>query len=185
MKAFLVAAIVMLGAGFAQAYEGSTFDPNATAGGSAISTPAPDNHEYHICTTKSRDKLYQSKASDLHDAKNAVVKACLDDGGKTSECHHNIACTVGTENPPGTPSGSYYDWGRGMNGYGYCYQFAANGKVMNNGRPQPYAGCERVHRSFYDWGQYQGNPSWYCFQWTPYGDVLNEGRAMPLRLCQH
>ena len=36
-------------------------------------------------------------------------------------------------NPPTT--GAYYDWGRGRDGGGYCYQFTTVGDVLNGGMP--------------------------------------------------
>lgn len=76
----------------------------------------------------------------------------------------------------------FYDWGRGQNGWGYCYQFDHYGYVMNNGRPVHPMNCERVHPSYFAWGNGM-NGYTYCYQWTPYGIVTNEGRPVHPRYC--
>ena len=38
--------------------------------------------------------------------------------------------------------GSYYDWGKANNGFGYCYKWASNGKVLNQGKPVANFYCE-------------------------------------------
>jgi hypothetical protein len=78
---------------------------------------------------------------------------------------------------------SYFDWARGQNGWGYCYEFDNYGYVLNNGRPMHPMNCERVHPSFFDWAR-----GWdgyiYCFQFTPYRDVMNDGRSVPPGYCR-
>ncbi len=78
----------------------------------------------------------------------------------------------------------FYDWGRGQNGWGYCYQFDKYGYVMNNGRPVNNRMCERYNPSYYAWA-YATNGYTYCFQFTPYNVVMNEGRSVHPRFCRY
>ena len=77
-----------------------------------------------------------------------------------------------------------YDWGRGQNGFGYCYAFDRYGNVLYWGQPQPNINCERVRRSHFNWGR-----SWdgriYCYQWTPYLAVMNDGRPVHPGYCRY
>lgn len=78
---------------------------------------------------------------------------------------------------------SYFDWGRGQNGWGYCYEWTHHGYVLNGGRPVPNSYCERRRPSQYDWSR--GMNGWgYCYQWTPYGVVMNEGQPVPNSYCE-
>jgi hypothetical protein len=82
---------------------------------------------------------------------------------------------------PGAP-GLFYNWGRGIDGTGYCYQFFANGVVANYGHPVPYAWCEAVQPSYFTWVRgYDGFN--YCYQLTPQGLVLNQGRFVAPIYC--
>lgn len=78
---------------------------------------------------------------------------------------------------------AYYDWGRGTNGYGYCYQFTPSGHVMNGGHPQPNVYCERARPSHFNWGR-SWNGFVYCYQWTPYLAIMNDGRPVPPGYCR-
>lgn len=84
---------------------------------------------------------------------------------------------------PVPPGGSYYDWGRGQNGWGYCYQWSYDGYILNGGQPVPNYLCESTHPSAYNWGR--GMDGWgYCYQWTPYGVPMNEGRPVANYSCE-
>jgi len=76
----------------------------------------------------------------------------------------------------------FYDWGRGQNGWGYCYQFDSHGYVMNLGRPVNNRMCERYNPSYYSWA-HATNGYVYCFQFTPYSVVMNEVRSVHPRFC--
>lgn len=81
-------------------------------------------------------------------------------------------------------TGSYYDWGRGQNGWGYCYEWTYDGAVLNGGRPVANYLCESYRPSNYNWGR--GMDGWgYCYQWTPYGVVLNDGRPVSNYSCEN
>lgn len=86
--------------------------------------------------------------------------------------------------PPYNPGqGSYYDWGTGKNGYGYCYQWSNSGQVLNGGSPQPNYLCEQRRQSYYMWNRaYNGYG--YCYQYTPYGVPMNAGASQPNYLCE-
>jgi hypothetical protein len=87
--------------------------------------------------------------------------------------------------PPQQPApGSYYDWGRGADGTGYCYQFSSeNNQVMNGGNPVAERNCEKVSASHFDWGQSQYGYG-YCFQFTPQHLVMWQGRPVPTKACE-
>lgn len=76
-----------------------------------------------------------------------------------------------------------YDWGSNRQGFGYCYEFARNGKVLNGGRPVAADNCEAINPSFFDWAR-----SVYgygeCYQFTPYGHVMNTGMAQEQDNCE-
>ena len=97
--------------------------------------------------------------------------------GSTSE-----KAIASTPTPP--PGGqTYFDWGRGMDGYGYCYQFTWDGYVLNNGAAQPIGFCEQVRPSHFDWGR--GNNGFgYCYQFTPQKLVMNRGAAQYNGNCE-
>lgn len=78
---------------------------------------------------------------------------------------------------------TYFDWARGNNGWGYCYEFDHYG-VLHNGRPVHNINCERVNPSFFNWAR-----GWdgyvYCFQFTPYRHVMNDGRSVHPNNCRY
>lgn len=79
---------------------------------------------------------------------------------------------------------SYFDWGRGQNGWGYCYEFDNYGYVLNNGRPMHPRNCEMVNPSYFAWGRgFDGYM--YCYQWTPYQVIMNDGYAVHPRYCRY
>lgn len=81
------------------------------------------------------------------------------------------------------PPYTQFDWGLGRNGYGYCYEFTMDGRVLNNGQPVNPYNCERTRPSRADWGR--GIDGWgYCFQMTPYGVPMNEGRSIDPFACE-
>jgi hypothetical protein len=85
--------------------------------------------------------------------------------------------------PPPPSRGSYFDWSRGNDGWGHCYEWASNGGVLNGGNPVSNSYCEDVNPSRYDWSR--GNDGWgYCYQFTPYGDALNSGAAVSNYYCE-
>lgn len=81
-----------------------------------------------------------------------------------------------------TGTGAYYEWGQAPNGYGYCYEWAYGGGVLNGGQPIPYGYCEQVNPSYYSWAR--GNNGYtYCYQFTPQGWVLNNGAPVNNSWC--
>ena len=78
---------------------------------------------------------------------------------------------------------TFFDWARGYNGWGYCYEFDRYGYVLNGGRPVPNRLCERVHPSYFDWAR-GVDGHFYCFQFTPYHAVMNDGRSVHPRHCR-
>jgi hypothetical protein len=90
---------------------------------------------------------------------------------------------VHLNSPPPGVDGAYYDWGRGNDGTGYCYQFTWDGYVLNGGAAQPNFYCEEIRPSHSDWGR--GNDGWgYCYQFTPYDIVMNQGAAISNWTCE-
>jgi hypothetical protein len=88
--------------------------------------------------------------------------------------------------PKGENKSGYYtffDWARGYNGWGYCYEFDRYGYVLHGGRPVHPIHCERVNPSYYDWAR-GIDGYFYCFQFTPYHAVMNEGRSVHPRFCR-
>lgn len=87
--------------------------------------------------------------------------------------------------PPTHPApGTYFDWGRGADGTGYCYEFSqSNGQVLNGGRPVPEVNCEKVQPSYFNWGR-ANNGYGYCFQFTPQHLVMWQGRTVPNHQCE-
>ena len=79
--------------------------------------------------------------------------------------------------------GSYYKWGKARNGYGYCYEYTRDGRVLNGGKPVGNYNCERRNPSVYNWGRAR-NGYGYCYQYTPYGVAMNEGRPVSNFQCE-
>ena len=81
-----------------------------------------------------------------------------------------------------TGTGAYYEWGRGYNGYGYCYEWAYGGGVLNGGNPVQNSHCDQVNPSYYSWAR--GNNGYtYCYQFTPQGWAMNNGNPVPNNWC--
>ena len=79
--------------------------------------------------------------------------------------------------------GFYYDWGKANNGWGYCYKWTNDGRVLNGGKPVDNYNCERVNPSYHNWGR--GNDGWgYCYQWTAYGVAMNQGQPVSNYSCE-
>ncbi|PIS10125.1 MAG: hypothetical protein COT73_11020 [Bdellovibrio sp. CG10_big_fil_rev_8_21_14_0_10_47_8] len=79
--------------------------------------------------------------------------------------------------------GDYYDWGRGRDGSGYCYQFTAEGYVLNGGAPVENSLCEAVKPSHPDWGRGR-NGYGYCYRFTPSYLVMNQGTPIHNQQCE-
>ncbi len=88
--------------------------------------------------------------------------------------------------PPGlSPRPEYFfDWGRGNDGTGYCFEFDSAGYVMNQGRPVPENRCEAIVPTHFEWGQ-ATNGFGYCFQFTPSHLVLWQGRPVNNQQCEY
>lgn len=82
-----------------------------------------------------------------------------------------------------TSYGSYYNWGRAQNGWGYCYEWTYEGYVLNGGQPVGDYLCESTRPSYYGWGAAQ-NGWGYCYHYTPDGLAMNNGQAMANYLCE-
>jgi hypothetical protein len=78
---------------------------------------------------------------------------------------------------------SYYNWGRANNGYGYCYQYASNGQVLNGGTPVSNYLYEMNKPSYYNWGR-ANNGYGYCYQYTANGLAMNEGKPQSNYYCE-
>lgn len=81
-----------------------------------------------------------------------------------------------------TGTGAYFEWGLAPNGYGYCYEWAYGGGVLNNGQPVPNYLCEEVSPPYYSWGR-GANGYTYCYQFSPQGWVLNNGSPVNNSWC--
>lgn len=80
-------------------------------------------------------------------------------------------------------TGSYYNWGKAQNGWGYCYQYACTGAVLNGAQPVSDYFCESVRPSYFDWGKAQ-NGWGYCYQYTPTGLTMNVGKPVSNYSCE-
>lgn len=80
-------------------------------------------------------------------------------------------------------TGSYYNWGKAQNGWGYCYEYTCAGDVLNQGQPVSNYMCESVRPSYYNWGRAQ-NGWGYCYQYTPYGVTMNKGMPVSNYSCE-
>lgn len=103
----------------------------------------------------------------------------------TSSEGQKIADSEMRSYPPYPPpyNSSYYAWGRAQNGWGYCYQWASTGQVLNSGQPVSDYNCESVSPSFYNWGRAQ-NGWGYCYHYTPQGYVMNQGQPVNNYSCE-
>ena len=79
--------------------------------------------------------------------------------------------------------GSYFNWGRAQNGFGYCYQWTSTGQLLNGGAAQPNFYCEQVNPSFFNWGRAQ-NGFGYCYQFTGTGLLMNLGQPQSNYSCE-
>ncbi len=79
--------------------------------------------------------------------------------------------------------GTYYDWGRGRDGFGYCYHWTRDGRVLNGGMPVDEYNCEARRPSFYDWAR--SVSGWgNCYRFTPTGLVMNQGQPQAYMNCE-
>ena len=79
--------------------------------------------------------------------------------------------------------GTYYDWGQGRDGWGYCYQWNRRGDVLNGGMPVDEYNCESRRPSNFNWARSAygwGN----CYRFSPNGLVLNRGQAQSYYNCE-
>ena len=88
-----------------------------------------------------------------------------------------------SHNPANPHTGAYYDWGRGRDGTGYCYQFTNEGYVLNGGANVPESFCEAVEPSKADWARGK-NGYGYCYQFTPDHLVMYQGRPQSNATCE-
>lgn len=79
--------------------------------------------------------------------------------------------------------GSYFDWGRGFDGWGHCYEWTNEGEVLNGGRPMPEELCEASAPSYFSWARGRDGYT-YCYRFTPTGLPLNGGAPVPNSLCR-
>lgn len=97
----------------------------------------------------------------------------------------NSVYAGGNISAPGNPNtGAHYDWGRGRDGTGYCYQFTNQGDVLNGGYPVAEANCEAVRPSKADWGWDRRTGFGYCYQFTPDNLVMYQGRPQNYDICE-
>ena len=82
-----------------------------------------------------------------------------------------------------TQRGSYFNWGRGRDGFGYCYEWTRNGQVLNGGQPVPEHLCERRNPSYFEWARAR-NGWGNCYRFTPYGVVMNQGQPQSYGYCE-
>jgi hypothetical protein len=85
--------------------------------------------------------------------------------------------------PPLTNRGTYFDWERGNDGWGHCYEWTTHREVLNNGNPIEDFFCEENYPSHFRWDK--GLDGWgYCYQYSPNGYVLNYGAPIPNNYCE-
>ncbi len=148
-----------------------------------------ENQSQATCTTRSRGRRYTVTSSSQAVAQQSVLRACVRGGGRDLQCRRNLACQIddgGYPAPQPWPprQDTYYNWGQGSNGYGYCFLYAWDGSPADQGYPQANQYCERVRPSHFAWGQGQNGLA-HCYQVTPYNAVMNEGRAVDPSYCQY
>lgn len=118
-----------------------------------------------------------------------VATPILDSNILADETKYKVSVSLFDHNDPkphphpGPSHGSYYDWGRAQNGYGYCYEWSSDGYVLNNGQPVSEHYCENVRPSYYYWGQAQ-NGWGYCYHYTPSGIPMNQGQPVSNYTCE-
>lgn len=146
----------------------------------------PSNLNHFYCSTWSRGARFDASGYDLQQTQRDAVTHCIRSGGDRLECSRNVSCTRsggGGYPPPGGGSGSYFDWGQGQDGWGYCYEWTWNGQVLNGGMPVSNYYCESRSPSYYAWGRGRDGYT-YCYQWTPKGHAMNQGQPVSNYYCQ-
>jgi hypothetical protein len=83
---------------------------------------------------------------------------------------------------PNPNYGSYYNWARAQNGYGYCYEFTNDGRVLNGGQPVSDYLCEQVSPPYYAWGRAQ-NGYTYCYRFVN-GMPMHDGQPVDNAFCR-
>ncbi len=80
-------------------------------------------------------------------------------------------------------TGSKYGWGKALNGYGYCYKWTKDGRVLNEGQPVANKFCEQVDPSYFSWGTAH-NGHTYCYQYTSDHVAMNGGSPVADSYCE-
>lgn len=159
--------------------EGSTYDPEQDR------THDQAGIGCWTCKTHSgRAKIEVIMGDTRQHTAELAVYYCVREDGIKEECVANLACEFGDDahHPGPTQHKPFYDFARGMNGYGYCYSFDAHKEVLNGGRPVANANCN-LSKTYYDFGV-APNGVRACYQWSPYQQVLNDGKWLDPLLCR-
>ncbi|MEK6553656.1 MAG: hypothetical protein AABZ31_00305 [Bdellovibrionota bacterium] len=81
------------------------------------------------------------------------------------------------------PRGSYFDWGQGQDGFGYCYEWTRDGRVLNGGMPVADYNCEARRPAHYTW--HRSVSGWgNCYRFTPSGLVMDRGQPKAYYNCE-
>ncbi len=137
------------------------------------------------CTTKNQNQKYKViMATSLEPAEEVAIEYCMKSGGTKSMCLKNLHCEFENSHHPGEHPQEvqpWYDWGRGADGYGYCYLFDEGG-VLNDGKAVQDFMCD-LTKTTYKYATMK-NGSQACMQWTPYGHAINKGKTLDPVLCR-
>jgi hypothetical protein len=109
----------------------------------------------------------------------SAIEAHISNG--TSNRLQNSSLEVSAHKDAST--GSKYAWGQARNGFGYCYKWTKDGRVLNQGQPVANKLCEAVDPSYYSWATAR-NGHTYCYQYTSDHVALNEGQPVADGFCE-
>jgi hypothetical protein len=176
---FTILAASLIFSGSATADDGSKYYPDPI-----ITHEEAAGMGCWTCTTHSKGKKTIAIMAESRDqAMEAAIKHCILGGGYKNECNANVFCQISDDHHPGpTEMKPFFDFGRGENGYGYCYQFDANMQVMNKGMPVADFNCD-LTKSYYGWALHPDGEL-YCHRWTPYKHIMNKGQIVDAILCR-
>ena len=155
--------------------------------------PDPDTIEHHsagngcwTCTTRNKYReIYVIFGQTREQAEQVTMDYCVSNGGPKSMCRRHLKCQFENTHHPGgeTPQEvqPFYDWGRGADGYGYCYLFDDSG-VMNNGKAVGNFMCDMTKTRYEFMPKKDGSQA--CYQVTPYGHIMDQGLELDPVRCR-
>ncbi len=181
---YLVALMLLLSSSWALAFESQSSGPYIPFGGAyqwaedseIVEMMMEEIRKVELEIEEEMAQLSGETSEDYDPSLNTEIEIEIEDTGP-----QNIDIEINAHKEAST--GSKYGWGKAHNGYGYCYKWTKDGRVLNAGQPVANKFCEQVDPSYYSWGTAH-NGHTYCYQYTSDHVAMNGGTPVADRYCE-